>query len=283
MIQNPVLRRAPNWWRPLERKGDDTWKDATRKWILYCIKTGHKHITNMDLNKYLEEKTSEKSKHELAMDMVLAGVRPNTIIKKFPSINCKSLFPHYRPRDFETECIYIYGPARSGKSRAIYSVLKAIKKHYGWTHYNKLMKFESEYWEGYNNDKITYVDDPLKMDANAYPERKILSLLKTLLDTPCDMPINVKYGSMQFMSKILIITSNHDVDDYVRAAPGEGPDKDALLNRMSTHALSLMDRGEQRMLIQNLVNAIEKIMGKTVEYMPNTKKSPTQAALAVDR
>ena len=181
-LQN--LTDSPDWWAPLQLRGLSL-PEAKKKWIRYCMQSKRNHSTNFNVAKYLIDKEKKETQSKQAMDLVLAGTRPNVILKLFPGCTqLKNIFQHYPPRDFETECIFIHGPSRSGKSKAIVSVLQAFNEHYGWTHYNKLMKFDSDFWDGYNNDEITYIDDPLLMDRKAFPERKILSMLKTLLDTP---------------------------------------------------------------------------------------------------
>ena len=115
----------------------------------------------------------------------------------------------YRPpRVAKTDVLHIYGPTGQGKTTLVHRVLESyrngmlfgIKKEY----YSKCGGL-SRFWDGYDNQPICWIDDPVCLDTQK--DMDSIQQLKNIFSTG-NCQIEVKFGTMVFDSPIVIITSN---------------------------------------------------------------------------
>ena len=87
-----------------------------------------------------------------------------SLIKKFPSMvtQINNLMQLKRPRERPTRLFYIWGKAGVGKTTMVTKVLNAIQRlEPRLSHYQK-MGGMNKYFDGYNNNPIVWLDDPIK-------------------------------------------------------------------------------------------------------------------------
>ena len=131
----------------------------------------------------------------------------------------------FRPaKKFRTDLVYYYGPPGTGKTTMIHTVLKTIYKLYNVDFYCKLGGL-SKFWDGYDNEPICWVDDPVSSNALRTGDEEPMQRLKTVMSTG-DVLVEVKHGSMVFDSSLIIISSNIDPKDMARAS---GPDNEGAM------------------------------------------------------
>lgn len=117
------------------------------------------------------------------------------------------LMEHRKPRTGETHCIYVYGPPGSGKITCISRVLQAVYHLYPRLAFYKKMSELSKYWDGYDNQPIVWIDDPGLFDMRYHPEEA--ASFKNVISNGAHT-VEIKFGKMQFDSKLCIITANAD-------------------------------------------------------------------------
>ena len=104
-------------------------------------------------------------------------------------------------------CCYIAGPTGIGKTLGVNKFLTKLREAYPHiTTYYKAHGFNKEYWDGYINQPIVIIDDP-SIPTNQFNMANISETYKNILSTG-EFICNVKYGSMQFDSHLVIILSN---------------------------------------------------------------------------
>ena len=111
---------------------------------------------------------------------------------------------HLRPgRRHKTMCCYIAGTTGIGKTLGVNKFLNRLRDAYPHiTTYYKAHGFSKEYWDGYLNQPIVIIDDP-SIPTNAFNMATISETYKNILSTG-EFICNVKYGSMQFDSHLVI-------------------------------------------------------------------------------
>ena len=111
------------------------------------------------------------------------------------------------PRQQRTNCLYIYGKAGIGKTRAIYDCMKKMKEiTNGQLDYFCKGSGLSKFWDGYDNQPVVFVDDPAHPKDEILNEDQINALLTVLSCGP--VFIEVKHSNMVFDSNLVIIASN---------------------------------------------------------------------------
>ena len=82
-------------------------------------------------------------------------------------------------RTYITRCFYLWGPTGVGKTRNVQRTLDVIKELYDIDYYFKPAGF-SRFWDGYNNQDIVILDDPVNPaeDRNA-DKQQLLNVLST--------------------------------------------------------------------------------------------------------
>jgi len=92
----------------------------------------------------------------------------------------------YRPRrDFRTDLVYYFGPAGYGRTTVIYNALKTIRQLYGVDYYSKCGGL-SKFWEGYDNQLISWLDDPSAASINMNGEDSNIQRFKNVVSTGAD-------------------------------------------------------------------------------------------------
>ena len=179
---------------------------AVEGWKKYLDKKG---VPQLEVGK--EPRThskmeSQKNQKLLAkiLPRIEAGERIRALTREFPTIQNKiKPLAEFRPkRTFQTKVLHLWGPSGVGKSYYTYATLNALEAcHPEIDWHSKLQGFE-KYWEGYDNEPIVFIDDPVM--PNIKYNQDGVQMLKTTMSVGACM-ISVKYGSMQFDSKLIII------------------------------------------------------------------------------
>lgn len=143
---------------------------------------------------------------DVILDLVKQGKRMSEIVALYSSMHTTvAKLMQYRPRRQEqTQLLYLWGPSGIGKTTMVYRVLKTIQEM-GLCDYFSKGGGLKKYWDGYDNQPITWIDDPVAPDSNKDSES--VQQLKNVISTG-DCIVEIKYGTMVFDSSILIITSN---------------------------------------------------------------------------
>ena len=114
----------------------------------------------------------------------------------------------------------------------------------------------SKYFDGYDNQLVTWIDDPVS--PNMFKMQEEAQIFKNVVSTGNAL-VEVKYGSMIFDSGLLVITSNMTPDEMAEAFGMEA--KDALLRRFldTCGAFSINSREDsQNRLRKHLVKCIKR-------------------------
>ena len=118
-------------------------------------------------------------------------------------------------RTHETRCIYIYGPAGTGKTIAVTEALKALGSVYPeWTYFAKPAG-GSKWFDGYDQQPIVLIDDPSKFVIRNNFEA--VDAFKNLISSNA-MQVEVKGGFRQFNSRLVIICSNCTPTEFAVSA-----------------------------------------------------------------
>ena len=225
----PVLRNDC-WLHPVVPTGGDTLRESVQKYINYIKGKGPNVIQfGDDLNKlYVDQK---RKKNEEIMDQILKGTRCSELCKKYPAMiaNVYKMARFRPPRKHRTDLVYYYGPPGTGKTTMIHTVLKTIYKVYNIDFYCKLGGL-AKFWDGYDNEPICWIDDPVTPSATRTGDEEPIQRLKTVISTG-DVLVEVKHGTMVFDSSLIIISSNIDPEDMARSS---GPDNQAAMYRRFT-------------------------------------------------
>lgn len=112
-----------------------------------------------------------------------------------------------RPRRMiKTSVLYLWGPTGVGKTTMVFRVLKTLAREGLIDYYSKGGGLK-KYWDGYDNQPIAWIDDPVSPEECRDSES--IQQLKNVMSVG-DCFVEVKYGTMVFDSNLLIITSNID-------------------------------------------------------------------------
>ena len=83
--------------------------------------------------------------------------------------------------------------------------LNAIASKWPECDYYKKSNGLRKWWDGYDNEPIVWIDDPVSQNVDKDPES--IQQLKNVMSTGrCQ--VEVKYGSLLFDAKIIILTTN---------------------------------------------------------------------------
>ena len=94
-------------------------------------------------------------------------------------------------------------------------------------HYVKLGGL-SKFWDGYDNQPICVIDDPVLTDPKR--DKDDIQALKNVMSNG-PTQVEIKYGSMQFTSELIIITSNPGPGAIAQACGGEN--EEAIYRRLT--------------------------------------------------
>ncbi|AXQ03966.1 replication associated protein [Black-headed python circovirus 1] len=166
----------------------------------YCSKEGKIYLKigeaqrqgqRSDLSEAVDLLRSGGTLRDVGMNFGTTLVRYGRGLRDF--INVMSLS---KPRDFKTDVIVLYGPPGCGKSMFANGYGKSINPE--WATY---WKPRGKWWDGYNGQEVVVLDD----FYGWLPFDEMLRL--------CDRyPLRVenKGGTVEFISKAIIITSNKE-------------------------------------------------------------------------
>lgn len=101
------------------------------------------------------------------------------------------------PCKHRTDCLF--GPPGVGKTTRIHKLLEEVYPALDYY----LKKSLSKYWDGYDNQPIVWIDDPIPSQTQITTEQA--SELKSVISTG-PAYVEVKYGNMQFDSRLVILS-----------------------------------------------------------------------------
>ena len=139
-------------------------------------------------------------------------------------VQCKLM--KLRPmRKHHTYCLYLHGPTGVGKTTAVFQTLEAIQTLYPSLSYYSKMGGLSKYFDGYDNQFTTWMDDPCSPDQRT---NESAVTFKNVVGSSGPCQVEIKYGSMQFDSHLIIITTNMPPDIM---AESFGPERALAMKR----------------------------------------------------
>lgn len=172
----------------------------------------------------------KKTQGALILEMVKSGVRLSEIIAEYPYQHqrVKALGYMRPPRTHLTKVLHIWGIAGVGKTYMIHKTLMAVQNMMpSMDYYMKLMGF-NKYWDGYDNQPIVFVDDPVMPDVKV--NKDDIQGLKLVMSTGA-CQVEIKYGSMQFDSKLIIVASNQSPELIAQRCGSDN--SDAIFRRLT--------------------------------------------------
>ncbi|AIF76251.1 Rep [Bat circovirus] len=169
-------------------------KGTERQNFRYCTKSGV--FEEFGIQRTQGQRTDlEQAVHELLHEngtiLQVATNNPTVYVRNWRGLHeLRNLLIPVKPRDFRSNIYILYGPTRTGKSRAAQKIAGDTSTYY---------KNRSNWWHGYHQEETVIIDD-------FYGWIKWDELLKL-----CDRypyKVETKGGYEEFTSKTIIITSN---------------------------------------------------------------------------
>lgn len=137
---------------------------------------------------------------------------------------------HHRPkRTHKTDVVYYHGPPGKGKTLNIARVLRTISKLYPAVSYYSKLGGLSRWFDGYDNEQIVWIDDPVAMNGKGVDEEQIQRLKNIMSED--NVMVEIKGGAMIFDSSIIIISANLSPADLARSC---GSDNELAIYRRFT-------------------------------------------------
>ena len=209
-------------------------------------------------------KKNKRTKNEEILDMVLAGERPSQICQKYPQLmsNVYKL-ARFRPqRTCRTDLVYYYGPPGTGKTTSISRVLNTIRKLYPQVDYYSKMGGLSKFFDGYDNQPICWIDDPVSPSCFHTGDEEPVQRFKTVVSTG-EILVEVKHGSMVFDSSLIIVSTNIGPDDMAKAC---GLDNEQAMYRRFTDTCGAHEIKNRTIGRNNLIEHLITIIAKNAEF-----------------
>ena len=204
----------------IEGFNGDSWYVGVKKYINYIKRKGKPLVHKNMESSFQSKKTPKRNLSEEIKQKILSGRKMKSLCMEYPHMVSRiGPLMMMRPRKYvETDCLYIHGPSGIGKTTMMKRITEVVKTyHYEnepITVYNKLGGF-SKWWDGYDNQEIVIIDDPSNFSSKMADEQ--IQQLKTVL-SPETNQIQIKYGSMVFDSKLVIILSNYSPEEAAKSA-----------------------------------------------------------------
>ena len=192
------------------------------------------------------------------MELVTKGTRSSKIVSLYPHLYSKvmQLMRYRPPREGRTDLIYYFGPVGVGKTTAVTQTLASLRTLYPEFDYYSKMAGMSKYFDGYDNQLVTWIDDPVS--PNMYKMQEEAQIFKQVVSTGNAL-VEVKYGSMVFDSGLLVITSNMTPEEMAEAFGMES--RDALLRRFldtcGAHSINSREDSQNK-LRPHLIKCIKR-------------------------
>lgn len=187
---------------PFEKK-KDTWNSSVQAYVEYIQNKGP-HVSYGDPSLLHVGHPDTKSKEILLK--IQEGYKASTLHNQCPTMipHISKLMCQRPPRRHETRCLHVWGPPGTGKTSTVTRVMRSIDQLYGLSTYNKVGGF-AKYWDGYDNNEFIIIDDPAPFDMRCHPDE--VALFKNVVSSE-ETIVEVKFGSRQFDSYLVIVLSN---------------------------------------------------------------------------
>ena len=227
--------------------------------------------------KMSSEKSKElQSKGAEILRLVKEGCKRSELVIKFPTMirQIRDAMEFRPPRSFKTHCIYVHGPTGVGKTTAIQAALNYCADNHGVLTYHKLSGF-NKFWDGYDNQEVVSIDDPTPFTNNGRLDEQAYGQFLGIVSNCNPIRIEVKGSSMQFDSKLVIISTNISPDRLVSDLPQNH--KMAMYRRMKMHCYRHCDRKMTERLYKLITKKIMFLVKNiVVENLPILYFDPTQ-------
>jgi hypothetical protein len=172
------------------------------------MKTSIQHIEQDQLQQEIIQR--ETMKRTIREDLS-QGIRKSQLLKRFPQatqiidIAHPEYFPH---KQFNTDCLYIWGPQPSEKSLVTLDTLRAISTVYPECDtYIKTNGFRSR-WYRYDNEPIVLIPGPLAFQTETVIGWTDAQHFAKLLSEPSPTIEERSNVDMRFTSPIIIVTAD---------------------------------------------------------------------------
>ena len=167
---------------------------------------------------------------EIILEEIKKGTRYSKLCSIYPGcINYINKLMQFRPmRKHRTDVLYIYGPSGIGKTTAIQRTLQTLTDCYPEYDFYTKMGGLDKWWDGYDNQPIVWIDDPIAMDGQY--QREAVQRLKNVISHG-HVLCEIKGGSMVFDAQLIIISSNFDPRDMAASCGMEN--FDAIFRRLT--------------------------------------------------
>jgi hypothetical protein len=173
-------------YQPLQIKGGN-WKRTVENTIQHIKKMGEPTLV-------LGQPPLSQNTNLLLLNKIKQGTKRSELIALYPSmVNVINKLIQFRPpRTILTHVLYIWGSTGVGKTTMIYRILATLRK-LGISDFYSKMGGLSKFYDGYDNQDIVWIDDPVKPDAKLNTDA--IQQLKTMMSTG-DIICEIKGGSM---------------------------------------------------------------------------------------
>ena len=197
---------AKHWCRAIESRGGTTHAESVAWYQQYIQAKGPNWIHWGDplqppLPIVSRDQNALKKTEEIRQ-LILSGVRRTVLLARFPTMyQTISKLMELRPvRTHDTDCLYIWGPTGTGKTTAVNQILSTIQKIYP-----TMCFYATKYFDGYDNQPIVWMDDPCPVENRT---QETATIFKNIVGSTGPCQCEIKFGSMQFDSHLIVITTN---------------------------------------------------------------------------
>lgn len=191
----------------------------------------------------------------------MEGKRRRETIQIYPQLSqTVSKLMELRPsRKHHTYCLYVHGPTGVGKTTAVLQTLEAVETLYHFLSYYDKMGRLSKYFDGYDNQFTCWMDNPCTPDQCT---NEAAVTFKNVVGSSGPCQVEIKYGSMQFDSHLIIITSNTHPDVM---AESFGPESAQSMRRRfydPPGQIAVKYRSKAKALVEKITKVIGTIAKK---------------------
>ena len=120
----------------------------------------------------------------------------------------------------------------------------------------------SKFWDGYDNQPIAWIDDPICSSANRTGDEEPVQRLKNIMSMG-ELIVEVKHGSIVFDSSFIIISCNQD-PQYM--ADSCSPDNREAMYRRFTDTCGAHHIDTKRTARERLPVHLCKMIKKNIDY-----------------
>ena len=260
------------------RTGKDTLNEALAKYINYIKGKGGPLIERgVPLLQLIGQRNPNKrTKNEIILSRILDKERCSSICLDYPAMLPQIYkLARFRPqRTHRTDLVYYHGPPGTGKTTAISRVLNTIRRLYPEVDYYAKMGGISKFYDGYDNQPITWIDDPVSPSCFRTGDEEPVQRLKTVISYG-ETLIEVKHGRMVFDSSLIIISTNIDPEQMAKAC---GIDNECAMYRRFTDTCGAYEIPNALAARYKLIEHLTKIIARNMSHVHNIEID-TQHAL----